>query len=419
VYGPPVLKDNQRIHASRLARVIGDGLLDQQVREREGDSSLASGSAGIALFLGYLSLATSQEKYRLAALRHIERAIEIAADRPRVGLFSGITGVAWVASRLARFLWKESDLSEFLQAVDKLILDRLEGDEWAGRVELMEGLAGIGVYLRERYPYPTAREGLVRVVKRLEILAERNDRGTTWLTAQDLALETEFSVAGSGFYNLGMAHGQSGVVASLAEFSKIEIVAVPALDLLQGAAPWLLSKMLPEGASCYFPAQIAIGVKPRLGGLPWCYGDLGVASALFLAGQRIGVTEWQAVALNVAHGCALRRQDDQSFTDVSLCHGAAGNGHIFSRLFHATGNEVFADAARFWFQRAVDLFEIADDETRNIEARGADYYSSSKNYPGLLNGHAGLGLALLSATAQTAMHWDDTFLTNIPGHQPR
>ena len=43
--------------------------------------------------------------------------------------------------------------------------------------------------------------------------------------------------------------------------------------------------------------------------------------------------------------------------DSGLCHGAAGVGHLFNRLYQASGDPALAEAARFWFDRALAQYQ--------------------------------------------------------------
>ena len=41
--------------------------------------------------------------------------------------------------------------------------------------------------------------------------------------------------------------------------------------------------------------------------------------------------------------------------DACLCHGAAGLGHIFHRIFLWTGDPALEDAARRWLGHALEM----------------------------------------------------------------
>jgi hypothetical protein len=68
----------------------------------------------------------------------------------------------------------------------------------------------------------------------------------------------------------------------------------------------------------------------------------------------VGEAGWERAALAIARRAAGWPADKSVF-DVGLCHGAAGVGHLFNRLFQATGEDCFAEAARFWLERTLAL----------------------------------------------------------------
>jgi hypothetical protein len=101
--------------------------------------------------------------------------------------------------------------------------------------------------------------------------------------------------------------------------------------------------------------------------------------------------------------------------DAGLCHGAAGLGHLFNRLFQATGEPVLAEAARFWLEQALALRRpgrgFGGYEAR---IRGGDGAPTWVAEPGLLTGAAGIALALLAATAPVEPAWDRFLLVAVP-----
>src|SRR5207249_4814388 len=117
----------------------------------------------------------------------------------------------------------------------------------------------------------------------------------------------------------------------------------------------------------------------------WCYGDPGVGAALFCAARSINEPKWERDALDIARTAARRPPERSGVVDAGLCHGAAGLGHIFNRLYQATGDEVFAQAARFWFSRTLALRQrnrgIGGYATLTAKEDGTPYWHDD---PGIL-----------------------------------
>src|SRR5205814_7193584 len=102
--------------------------------------------------------------------------------------------------------------------------------------------------------------------------------------------------------------------------------------------------------------------------------------------------------------------------DAGLCHGAAGLGHLFNRMYQATKDATLARAARFWFERTLAMRRpgrgIGGFSTLSGKADGTRYW---ENDPGLLTGSAGIALALLAATTSIEPAWDRMLLLSRPG----
>ena len=99
-----------------------------------------------------------------------------------------------------------------------------------------------------------------------------------------------------------------------------------------------------------------------------------------------------------------------------MCHGAAGLAHVFNRLFQATGDESFLMAARYWFERTLELRRpgegIAGFSAYRPPNDGQEEYWDDQ--VGILEGAAGIALALLAATTEIEPEWDRMLLLSVP-----
>ncbi len=120
---------------------------------------------------------------------------------------------------------------------------------------------------------------------------------------------------------------------------------------------------------------------------------------------------------------AVERPVGQSgVKDCGLCHGAAGVGHLFNRLFQATGDASFAAAARFWFERTLEMRRM-DQGIAGFAALTRDPEHPDEERwvvaPGILEGAAGIALALLAATTNIEPCWDRMMLVSVPAGKRR
>src|SRR5262249_40579611 len=151
----------------------------------------------------------------------------------------------------------------------------------------------------------------------------------------------------------------------------------------------------------------------------WCYGDPGVAAALLAAARGVAEPDWEAAARAIARRAAERPYAGAGIKGAPLCPGCAGLGHLFNRMFQATGEPPPSDAARAWYGRTLALRRagrgIGGYEAWQPGAAGGPAWTSD---PGLLNGCTGIALALLAATTSIEPRWDRMLLVSIPPRVP-
>ena len=88
--------------------------------------------------------------------------------------------------------------------------------------------------------------------------------------------------------------------------------------------------------------------------LAWCYGDLGIAFALYRAARARGRDD-PAEALALARNRGTETQEQAGVLDAGLCHGTAGVAHLYMRRHRASGDAELGQAARIWLDRTLAL----------------------------------------------------------------
>jgi hypothetical protein len=374
---------------------------------------LGGGQAGLAVLYVYLGRAGLVSGAAERALSFLNEAVDaVATVTMSAGLYRGFVGIAWAAEHLNKLLTSGADNPT--EAVDEALPEYLDQSPWRNDYDLINGLVGVGVYALERLPRPVAAAYLERVIDRLAERAEWSRGGITWHTPSELLISEQRAQYPKGFYNLGLAHGAPGVIALLGAACSAGVALAKARPLLRGAVAWLVRQQLPARAGSRFPSLLAAGIEPAASRLAWCYGDAGVAVALLSAARGLDEPAWEQEALAIARAAAARPADTAGVRDAGLCHGAAGLGHLFNRLYHAVGDPCFAEAARFWFRRCLEMRKPGRGVagfSRHWRQDGADIWQKD---PGLLTGAAGIALALLAAITDIEPKWDRVLLATIP-----
>jgi hypothetical protein len=133
---------------------------------------------------------------------------------------------------------------------------------------------------------------------------------------------------------------------------------------------------------------------------------------MLASARAAGLPLWEQRAVEIARDVASMDPDRCGISDPMFCHGAAGLGHMMNRFYQATGEEVFRDAAVTWFVR---LLAMRTDRGVGgfVTTDFVDGASVEKSYGGVLDGSAGVALALLAATSSIEPGWDRVFLASI------
>ena len=370
---------------------------------------LAGGSAGVALLHAQLALATGDERERELAEQGVAALAEALADVPMgLSLMGGFSGLAWTIDRIERSLRNDEDLAA---EIDGALVAHLARSPWLGDYDLVSGLAGFGAYALSRLPARTARPILRAVLDRLEELALPDLGGLAWRTPPELLPPQQRETFPAGCWNFGLAHGVPGVVAVLAGMASARFEVARVRSLLRPAVDWLLARRL-SGQRAY-PALVSSGEPREPARLAWCYGDPGVCLALVAAGAALKDPALIDVAVEIAASAAATEPARSGVVDTGLCHGAAGLLHIFNRLYQATGDERLAAGARRWLEVTLEM-RRPGEAVAGFPAWRTSPEPHWVAAPGLVDGAAGVGLALAAAIHPIEPIWDGCMLMKLP-----
>jgi hypothetical protein len=397
--------------AERAAEAVHAIAADLRAR----DATLRSPAldAASALFFGELSRAGGAADHALAVAL-IERAMDgVSEGDVPPSLFKGFTGVALAVGLLTgRILAPAaSEEDDPCAAVDEALEALLDAEPFPedAPFDLIQGLVGFGVHALARPDRPVARCVLGKVIARLDELSVRRADGSAWRSPPS-PLKHAFP---AGTLDLGVAHGVAGVIGLLGACCAEGVQ--QARPILQGAVSFLLAQERLRDGTCFPTALVPGGRRPPVRSA-WCYGDPGVAAALLVAARGAGEPAWEVAARRIARVAITRPAEDTLVVDAGICHGAAGLGHVYNRLFQATGDLAIGEAARSWMERALGMRKAGT---------GVGGYQTYTTFPDLssvwhddfsiLSGAPGVGLALMAATSDAEPAWDRMFVISPVG----
>lgn len=265
------------------------------------------------------------------------------------------------------------------------------------------GLTGIGGLLARRDPTGTALERvlthLVALTRPLRI--EGIDVPGWWVDHDPHRRRSPAFRAGHA--NLGAAHGITSVLLLLATTARRGILVPGQQEAISRICSFLDRWEQADERGAWWPQwltfdDIAAGRPTQSGpGRPsWCYGAPGIARAQQIAAIVLGDVGRQQRAELALSAALTGAVNNQRLTEPGLCHGWAGA--------YMTGLRAALDAAD-------PLLSSAVDEVGEHMIRVALEHPDDQD-PGLLEGSAGLALALTAAAqgAAPSTGWDACLL---------
>jgi hypothetical protein len=214
-------------------------------------------------------------------------------------------------------------------------------------------------------------------------------------------------------YNISLSHGMASIAVILSKLHNIKDIDQKMVKpLLEGCVNYILAQEIDKDKyDSYFPSFAIESMEEMRGSrLAWCYGDLGIAMALWQSGIVLQNETWKNKALEVLIFAAEKRRDLQKnlVMDACLCHGAAGIGHIFYRMWWNTRMQEFKNVADYWFEQTKKMATFADGLAGYKKWLGkAEGWTNEYD---LLEGIAGIGLALLTYYHEIEPIWDECLL---------
>ncbi len=396
------------LHGTEKARAEGhivallDATLDAIERSEISNRSLANGASGMAVFLHHLP----EELKSPRSVRAIPRLFSHALQQPWSNfqgwsLFDGELGVYWALAHCSAE-WANEDIERILSDIDQQLLAVLQSGALGDAFDLVRGLVGIGTYALERLPNQAAIECIGAVIDELRRIAVSDSRGLYWPTSPDALTPTQRHDCPSGCIDMGMAHGQAGVIAFLSIATSMGVPTHRTTPLVEGAMQWTSNESHLLNGNLRFPFYLSLpSLELSESRNAWCYGDAGVAMSLLLAANAFGRKDWEVFAGEVAHSASVCCLEESGVADSGLCHGAAGLAHIFNRLYQLTDDLSCRQAALFWLNETLER-----EASTTFTTAGIGESALSPTKVGLLEGQAGVGLALAAATTNDSPGWD-------------
>jgi lantibiotic biosynthesis protein len=348
------------------------------------------GDYGSVLLLFYYANYSRERECIIAAEAILQKLLD-NLDSLQNNYCNGLSGVLYLFEFFKQEEFIEIDFSESQKIVENYLLKMLAESIDSGHNDFLHGSLGISFYFLKINDRQTTN----RYIDFLYDTAQKDNVENTFNWS--LGLEKYHNRASS---DISLSHGMSGLLIFLTRAYQEGYQTLKTSEMIEKGLKFILNEeMNPLIYGSYFPCfaldKSEIRTKSRLA---WCYGDLGIASALWYAGNVINNTTWRDKAIEIFQYSTKRRSlCDTDIVDAAICHGSAGIAMIFNRMYLNTNISEFNNAREYWIKETLKHIE---EKTKPVPKH---------NYS-LLTGFSGISLVLLSFLADDAQLWDELFL---------
>jgi lantibiotic modifying enzyme len=371
------------------------------------DDSLFAGHSGIAIFLAYVNELYNDQGLDIGMESSVMKSLEIFKKERAAHTFcSGFAGVCWGTNHLVIKKKIDADICSLFEEIEPYLVATSENDLEINLLDFMHGGIGAGIYFLERLPHLTAKEHLEKIIYYLEKQKITSGNHIQWINnfkkSGNQSPEIEF--------DLGLAHGIPSIIYFLSKCYEKNIEREKCECLIEGSVNWLIDQKISTTSLSLYPSMIKTKKRnDESSRLAWCYGDLGIASTIWVAGKTLQKELWKQEAINIMlHASERRNLHANKVIDAGICHGTAGIAQFFNRFYWETKLPIFKEAASYWINETVKMAKF-DDGLAGYRAWYGEENGWINQY-GLLEGISGIGLVLFSYMSEDEPTWDKCLL---------
>ncbi|KAH7965840.1 hypothetical protein HPB49_011385 [Dermacentor silvarum] len=284
------------------------------------DSSVYTGTTGVALMYMRLYDVLQDTSYLNRALPLVERQLSNLKER-RFSFLCGDPGPLAVGADLYNRLGRSQDshnLIRRLLSLNKYVVPStadIPDELLYGRVGYLYAL----LYIRKHVSPTAVDDGLIRNVVQAVLSSGQQ------LSAEEKS-RSPLMYQWHGSFYLGAAHGLAGIFYMLLQVQSV-LTEAELTRLVQPSIDWLSALQYPSGN---YPSSIGSSTDKLV---HWCHGAPGTIHMLLLAHLAFKETRYLELAKKCAdviwHRGILKK-------GYGICHGTAGNGYAFLRMYQVT-----------------------------------------------------------------------------------
>ncbi len=351
------------------------------------------GFSGIIFFLAAYYKFIQDDKVLAVLYEKIEILNSHIQDVKSPSLCGGYSGICW----LYRYLEKEQlieseDINDSLDELERytcLCFSKYFKNDF----DFLHGGLGIAMYFSmvdSKYSR-FVTDSFLQQLDANKIIKQNNQ----------CAWETKALINGkwNNVINFSLAHGMASIFYFLSNlFDKTHNLL--AKKLLQQLFNYYKENVNKAEQISMYPSWIAPIQENSFfdSRVAWCYGDLGIAEAIYCAGAMLKDEEMVNYSYKVAQK-TIGRISNSMIKDEIFCHGSAGVSFMYNQFYNRTKNMDFRNASLYWLN-----FTMGKSGKSNCNA-GFPLEEKDYNAVSVLNGLSGIGLSLLYIISNTIDNW--------------
>jgi lantibiotic modifying enzyme len=360
---------------------------------------------GALLFLYYYADFTKDAKYTQLAEDILDKLLtQLESNWPGFSYASGYAGILYLFHFLQEKKIVSLDFSDSEEIMENYLIKEARNCMHVNDYDYLHGSLGVVLYFLKKNPnHPFLSE----FVEFLYHTAEKDSLNHTvkWKTPYGIKEKRVYD------YHLSLSHGMTSMVIFLCRLLKSESFSASndCLTMLEGCMNYILLQEIDhtQYGSWFSNKSLESDDSPMQSRLAWCFGDLGIASALWQAGIAVNNRPWQDKAIEIMKHAARRVNREQTaLYDCGICHGSAGIAMVFRRFYLETREKIFHNAWFHWVDFTLN-FKRFDDGLAGFKTFEIQEW---KNDISLLTGISGIGLMLLSFIRDDLQEWDELFI---------
>lgn len=381
----------------KIAECIYSKIEQQQIGSELG---LYNGNFGVLLFLHYYYRLSKKKVYVPIINKYTNTLLNRLGSDVHLHTFcGGLSGILYLFEFLRENNFDHIDITSEEETINEYLVRCMRRDIQNENYDFMHAALGIGFYFLKK---KTNEQNIHELIDYLYKTAKKDivNKSFKW----ESIIDNKIGIKG---YDISLSHGIASIVIFLARAIKYNIINQKLYELLEGSINYILSQELniqEYGSSFPHYSKKNFPLKSRLA---WCYGDLGIAISLWIAGKTVNNQIWMDKSLDILLKTTSRiKISDTNVVDAGICHGCAGIALIYRRMYLETNIDEFICATNYWMDQTLNHSQFND----GLAGYKTHILNNWINDYSLLTGISGIGLSFISYLSDDLQCWDEILL---------